>query len=318
MIAISPYDDINWETIIEIKAELHSHTTESDGDIPGADLINRHIDAGYGALFITDHDCYRPSKPNRVNNGELYKNTYPWSIFTGVQGNSLITANSVELTKNKHICGYNTTYQGDANYTENTGIVNIANGGGYSILSHMTCGGATKSFVKELFDTYDKELLLGIEINTCSTGIQLSVDRILYDDLLTVLVPKRKILCFAVSDTHTIATLFKGYQIVLCNDNNISDFNLSMVEGKSYACYEYLGSGQAKAPRINSIIHDSIAKTITVNSDNSDNILWISQGNIISFENKINYGNMNIHKYVRIELYNSFGFTCSQPIIMDI
>ncbi len=39
-----------------VLADLHSHTTASDGDLTPTDLVRRAFDAGVGTLAVTDHD----------------------------------------------------------------------------------------------------------------------------------------------------------------------------------------------------------------------------------------------------------------------
>ena len=38
-----------------LKCALHAHTTNSDGELPPADLVRHYEEAGFDALAITDH-----------------------------------------------------------------------------------------------------------------------------------------------------------------------------------------------------------------------------------------------------------------------
>ncbi len=50
----SPYDDVY---DYHHKAQMHTHTTNSDGDLDPSELMNMYEDLGYVAVAITDHDC---------------------------------------------------------------------------------------------------------------------------------------------------------------------------------------------------------------------------------------------------------------------
>ncbi len=51
----SPYDNVDWDTINQYKASLHSHTDASDGDQSIEESVKSHYDLGYQILAITDH-----------------------------------------------------------------------------------------------------------------------------------------------------------------------------------------------------------------------------------------------------------------------
>ena len=52
---ISPYKEIDWDNIIQVKSHFHAHTTQSDGVLTPAQLIDAYHNAGYDVLAITDH-----------------------------------------------------------------------------------------------------------------------------------------------------------------------------------------------------------------------------------------------------------------------
>ncbi len=51
----SPYAGVNWATYEQYKADLHSHTTASDGDQTKQEQIERHYEFDYDILAISDH-----------------------------------------------------------------------------------------------------------------------------------------------------------------------------------------------------------------------------------------------------------------------
>ncbi len=64
-VAIDPYGDVDWNDFGQFKAALHVHTTQSDGRMPVARVIDAYHELGYDILAITDHD----------------RATWPWSNF---------------------------------------------------------------------------------------------------------------------------------------------------------------------------------------------------------------------------------------------
>ena len=50
----NPYAGANWSTDTWAKANVHTHTTNSDGKMSPADVVNAYRDRGYKILSITD------------------------------------------------------------------------------------------------------------------------------------------------------------------------------------------------------------------------------------------------------------------------
>ncbi len=51
----NPYANVNWATFEQYKADLHSHTTASDGDQTKSEQIERHYELDYDILSLNDH-----------------------------------------------------------------------------------------------------------------------------------------------------------------------------------------------------------------------------------------------------------------------
>ncbi len=64
----NPYDGINFSTINQYKADLHSHTTFSDGHEPLPKMVEKHYELGFDILAISDHSTvsygFRTQKHN--------------------------------------------------------------------------------------------------------------------------------------------------------------------------------------------------------------------------------------------------------------
>ena len=52
---INPYEDVDWLTWKQYKADLHSHTTASDGTSNLKDMLEAHYEYGFDIVAVTDH-----------------------------------------------------------------------------------------------------------------------------------------------------------------------------------------------------------------------------------------------------------------------
>ena len=93
---VNPYESVDWSTYDTYKANLHAHTTASDGDVTLSDMVQAYYDAGYDILAITDHGVINTGwrderKTNGIFNG--FRKVYPMSeeqyqrITTGADRN---------------------------------------------------------------------------------------------------------------------------------------------------------------------------------------------------------------------------------------
>ena len=73
IIISDPYATVDWESTGRYKANLHTHTTVSDGRLNPHEVVDRYHAQGHTILAITDH--------NRV--------TYPWTGFSQLEPSGL-------------------------------------------------------------------------------------------------------------------------------------------------------------------------------------------------------------------------------------
>ncbi len=65
VVTVDPYRNVDWAAAQHNKGNLHTHTTESDGQLQPSAVVDGYHQRGYRVLALTDH--------NRV--------TYPWTAF---------------------------------------------------------------------------------------------------------------------------------------------------------------------------------------------------------------------------------------------
>jgi hypothetical protein len=312
MIIYNPYADIDFNIVNHYKANLHTHTTQSDGSSPPAEVILHYHDVGgYNILALTDHN----------------KNTWPWSKY--------ITAESRYQSDSS-------AYYPDLNMLAISGN-ELSNGHHRgSILNGFSFGGLFIRFsfwfierqeglcffnhpgryeygvewYQRYFDEYD-DCIIGLEVY--NQGDRYCNDRILWDQINKERAPDDLIWGVSNDDMHHLSThAFRNYQHVLMNGLTEDHFRNAMIDGSFYFSYEPNGSndtdmyyGQAMAPHLTDVfIQDKI---ISISADSAQGIQWINENSQIISSNYSIDASKTQSNFVRAELINQFGITYTQP-----
>ena len=335
----NPYEDIDWQTVNQYKANFHTHTTQSNDASDGfttAYVVDRYYAAGYKILALTDHDYnpypwelfpqYMPSVPARSPQGmqmlavpgnELSKdNTNSWSERTGGQfnhHNDFFTGR-----QGQEFASLQESYA----YTYALGGMQIINHPGQYWSIDNTYTETQKDgpgWHAKNFQTFPS--LVGLEVY--NQGNRRPNDRILWDQILERTMPKRNIFGYSCDDAHNNDQLFRNYNFMLMEDLTTDELKDAMSKGESYFCYEPAGTGQGKAPRITDIKVDEEQQTITIQTDGL--VHWIyatdktstsassARSTVVGIGNTFSYKGYQ-GTYVRAFITNRFGETCTQPI----
>lgn len=341
-ITVNAYKDIDWNNVGRYKANFHTHTSQSfDTNYSTTQVVDRYKDADYQILALTDHDAnpypwtmfdlYNPEAEGRnpsdlgmlaIPGCELSKDRRNnWSESTGGEFN-----HHTDLFTGRHGQEFMSLRESYA-YTEALGGLQIINHPGqYWNLSTEYKNGEKNSpeWHAEKFSLYSS--LVGME--AYNQGNRRQNDRVLWDQILTLTMPKRPVWGFSCDDTHTSEQYFRNYQYMLMPDLSADELKDALKNGRSIFSYEYTGSGKAQCPHIESINVDEDKHLITVNSEDADNIKWISSfhrtgSNAASATNTVvghgktfDYSGFN-GTYVRALLVNKHGETATQPFGFD-
>lgn len=85
-----PYEGIDWSSVQQLRTNLHTHTTQSDGALEPGVTIDKYHDQDYDILAITDHNVW----------------TYPWTDFgRDPQKLGMIAVEGNELSRHHHTLG---------------------------------------------------------------------------------------------------------------------------------------------------------------------------------------------------------------------
>ncbi len=117
---LNPYRDVDWEHVEHYKTNLHTHSTQSDGRLTPAQVIDEYRDRGYKALALTDHD----------------RCTFPWSKFgrdAAEAGMLAIPGN--ELSRHHHTLSLFCDYVTQTREWE-TALAGVGEAGGVAVIAH--------------------------------------------------------------------------------------------------------------------------------------------------------------------------------------
>lgn len=344
VLTVNAYKDVNWETTGRYKANFHTHTSQSfDTQYTTSQVVDKYQAAGYSILSLTDHDA----------------NSYPWSMFSlynqqasdrNSESMGMLAVPGVELSKDRrnnwsektggefnHHNDFFTGRKGQEfmslresyAYTDAIGGLQIINHPGqYWNLSTNYAPGEKNSpeWHAENFMLYPS--LIGLEVY--NQGNRRPNDRILWDRILSKTMPQRPVWGYSCDDTHTAEQYFRNYQFMLMPELSTDALKEAMTNGTSIFSYEYTGSGEAKAPHVNSITVDEENHIITINTDDAETIEWISsthrtdnsnvsttKSSVVGLGNRFDYSGFQ-GSYVRVRLVNKYGETALQPFGFDV
>lgn len=335
----NPYEAIDWTAVNQYKSNLHTHTTQSNDasdNFNTAYVVGRYHAADYKILSLTDHD-YNP---------------YPWTLFSQympgvaacnpeVLGMLAVPGNELSKDENNswnersggqfnHHNDFFTGRQGQEFASLEESYAYTYALGGLQIINHP-------GQYWDLNNTYsetDKNgpgwhasnfkrfpSLVGLEVY--NQGNRRANDRILWDQIMERTMPEVTVFGYSGDDAHNDDQLFRNYNFMLMEDLTIEELKDAMLRGESYFCYESKGSGEGKAPRIESIVVDEDDKTITIEAnglvywifgtDKTSNEASSCRSTIVGIGNMFSYEGYQ-GSYVRAFITNTFGETCTQPI----
>lgn len=319
---VNPYETVDWDTWGVYKANLHTHSTNSDGDVPLQEMVETYYEQGYDILAMTDHGVIgngwnKPVQTNGIFN--YFRPVKPISeeryqeIITGsdrggrgmldVKGG--IEVNMAVLTKT-HVNGLFTTYGQGVWGKENdyrTAVAEIDKAGGFSFINHI--GDWTKSnrdhevSKSEVYIAYFAEIFrdyrscLGMEIinmrDTVTNG-----DRILWDELLQVVIPTgRNIWAFTNDDSHRLDQIGCSFELFMLPENTEENLKTALQNGTFFAASRYDKSDQnniiddanGSVPVVKRINVDQETHTISIELDESRDcslVEWIANGEVIA------------------------------------
>ncbi|NLP48737.1 MAG: hypothetical protein GX345_07325 [Clostridiales bacterium] len=324
---VNPYESVDWDSWGHYKANLHTHSTVSDGNDDFVDVIEEYYARDYDILAMTDHGVVNrgwnvtPSPLPILGFHMIFRRPVPLTqeryeeITTGADrgGRGMtdvplgIELNAGVLKKN-HINGFFVDYGhgdwGKENDFEGP-IAAVDKLGGLTHINHPGDWlGSAKDIeiardpknVKFFADIIKKyPSCLGIEIIN-SHDSPTRHDRVLWDGLLESVIPTgRNVWGFANSDSHKMTEIDTGFEIFMMPENTVENVRTAMENGTFFAhgriARPELGDsfrGQGQYPVVNRISVDHENAIISLEALHYDSIEWVAKGEIIATGSTIN------------------------------
>ena len=344
----SPYADVDWNAYGQYKANLHAHSTSSDGSDTLAAMVEKYYAEGYDILGMADHgtrslpwtqrptnnggiiDGFTSGKSTTLLTAERYE-----QILTGAdRGNrgmtQVLDANEQNPASN-HILSYYSSFNTSATASNYTTVAReVHNGGGTTVIAHPgreTGGPANPSASQvrtytDIFMAYAS--CLGYEISGKTDGETYN-DRILWDHSLMVTAPQgRNLFGFGNDDSHSVNEVGRNWMMFVMPSNNNENVRECMETGAFYtSTRRAVAEGITNAnhsvstPLITSIAIDG--NTITVEGEHYYAIEWIADAEIIAAGESINLNEYEdvIGSYIRFQLKGEGGISFSQPFLLE-
>ncbi len=289
-LVLNPYEDIDFETTGRALTNLHTHTVYSDGNGLPHDVVDLYHELNYDILAITDHD----------------EVTYPWAFSTVNEnwedrdpetlGMLDVLGNELTVTRNEWFpdtvslftdykyqqpdslernpqAFHNTLDELDA---IDTSMMFIAHPGReWKTYGDYPDGEMySMSWWTELFETYPKESLIGIEV--FNRDDRYPDDRGLWDAILTESMPERPVWGLGNDDYHG-DDLSRGIHMSYTTqlmDEPFSDEGLKHALANGHFFTSNTSNVMDDAPVVSSINVDKDAKTIFIEGEGYDKIEW--------------------------------------------
>ncbi|WP_350344087.1 hypothetical protein PRVXT_000461 [Proteinivorax tanatarense] len=294
----NPYENVKWDSFGQYKGNLHTHTNHSEKYNPSAlkpeQLILEYSNRDYDILAITDHNTL----------------TWPWDDYTKENSLKMLPVQGNEISNTHHLLSlfsdFNTTMS-----NEKEVLKQIGEKEGLAIMAHPGRYNASSKWYANLFVTYPH--LVGMEV--INQGDRYQDDREMWDKTLSVLPPDNLCWGFANDDTHKVEHIGRDWNIFLLPELTEEDLKDSMITGAFYfSSISTLENVVGCPPIINEINVDEKLNTISISAQNSQKVVWISEGNIIHIGDSVNYKNAKgMGSYVRAEIIGEGGVSYTQP-----
>lgn len=308
----NPYASVDWESHGQYKANLHTHTTHSDGRMHPHMVVDHYHSLGYKVLAITDHNAI----------------TYPWTGFSNLQISdrsrkrmeeepesmptdvnyedrdpealAMIAVQGNELSLHHHIGSFFNDHL--VSVSEDDALQETAAKNGIAMLYHPGRYEKTVEWYVDLYQRFDH--LFGLEVY--NAGNRYPKDRELWDAILEVTMPDRPVWGYSNDDMHAISRLGFNWNMLLMPELTSEGVRRAMEQGLSYFVYAPGGHDGPAPPVIESIRVDAKKGAIEINASGCESVAWISGGDVVHTGNTLDLRSLpKTAKYVRAELYGA-------------
>lgn len=349
-VVVDPYATVDWSACEQHKANLHTHTTQSDGELTPSQVIDEYRSRGYTILAITEHNlCTWPwtalatlERKGKALRGDLaaarepdvpseerkaprvyaYENRDPAALgMVAIAGN--------EFSIHNHANSFFVQHENRSRKLEQT-IKEIDELGGLMMINHpgrywdLADDGSIPADVVERYATLFRENDNVVGLEVINQGKRYKDDIRLWDAVLAVVMPERPVWGFSNDDMHVLKKLGRDWEVFVVDVLDEAHVRAAMEAGQFY--FSTIGThpeesrSVAETPIITGITHDTEGGSITVTATSGGTPLseeayaWISQGEVVHQGSILEYRAIEgVGSYVRVELTGKGGTTYTNP-----
>jgi len=304
---VNPYDGIDFENTLRLKANLHTHTKASDGNRTASEMIRAYWDRSYDVLAITDHEKHYEKETD----------------FVDISDRKILVIRGAEITMTHHFNSLFTDHGKIYEQTVEAAIKSeIAKAKSVIVLNHP---GRHKwlypvDWYVDLYQKFPKEHLVGQEV--VNSQDDYPSDKQLWDLILTKTAPLRTVYGYANDDSHAFNEIGYSYNELLTSEFTVTEVRNAITHGRSFFYSNAtISKPIGKMPHVIDVIVDQDDLTIEVVATDYHKIEWFSCNRIVSNQNKISInGNVDrsyhLGRYIRFVLTGSGGQLFSQPFLI--
>jgi len=198
-----------------LKANLHTHTSLSDGDRPAAERVEQYAKAGYQVLAITDHRLVAPIEPLCREGVTLIRSLEAHPACPDGPVYHLVCLN------------VSAAFRYDESLSANELVAHVRADGGEVVVAHPYWCGHGLDHILAL------ENVLGMEVYNTTCGRIGKADSSMFWDYL--LAAGRFLPAVAVDDTHGPQDALKAWTMVRAASPSVEDVMAALRAGSFYA-----------------------------------------------------------------------------------
>ncbi|MCC5849072.1 MAG: hypothetical protein JJU29_13380 [Verrucomicrobia bacterium] len=300
-VVLNPYAEVDWDTVVVHKANLHTHTTESDGVLSPQEVVKLYAEAGYTIFSITDHDTNEPDAP-----------TWPWEAYgIDVAASGMLPIQGNEISRPDHIGSYFNDYGDGSQRDVDAALKEIGDRDGLAVLFHPGRYARRRTTADYVGFYRNHPHLVGMEV--FNQNDRYPGDRATYDAVLTRLMPERPVWAMANDDFHRMEHFARSFNLFLlpADGLNETDFRAAFEAGRFHAVHNpSRDTGQVLIPRRIEVTETEIRVEVDAEADR---VIWISEGHEMH-RGQVLPLSTNLGTYVRAHLQGEAGTqTLLQP-----
>lgn len=331
-LVFNPVEGVEWDTVEYHKTEWHYHHYKDD-DWSMSDGVDFYVeDEGYTAFCVNDSDGDDIAWP--WTDLESFDATPPNENRDPEQLGCIAIPGRELHDDAEHVHGF---FDPDIpvetpDYDTREDVIStvVDDYDGVAMYAHPARYTRPIEFEKYLEEltTWDREQLPGFEAYV--RGPDGDVDWRLVDWLNTELAPDRMVLGYGTDDTNnytTGETMLRHWTTMLLDP---AEFDASDQDGSRQAVREAMTAGRClthsrdrwdengddrpTVPTVNSIDVEEEARTITVDAEDYDRILWVSsRGKVVKEGSTLDWDEDSVRWFARARIRGESGETSTQP-----